>query len=85
MTRTPLPSECRRRSWISCSCCCEEPWTGGQLSFRTLQRIAGKCMSMTVAIRPASLLTHGMFAVIAYIEKSGRCTVELTQDSRAYL
>ena len=31
---------------------------GGQLSFRTIQRIAGKCMSMTVAIRPAWLWTH---------------------------
>ena len=28
---------------------------GGQLSFRTLQRIAGKYVSTTVAIRPASL------------------------------
>ena len=58
---------------------------GGQLSFRTLQRIAGKCMSMTVAIRPASLWTHAMFAVIADLEKSGLCTVDLTQDSRADL
>ena len=28
VTRTPLSSECRKRSWTSCSCCCEQPWTG---------------------------------------------------------
>ena len=41
------------------------------LSFRTLQRITGKCMSMTVAVRPASLWTHAMFAVAAELDKSG--------------
>ena len=55
------------------------------LSFRTLQRIAGKCMSMTVAFRPASLWTHAMFAVVAELDKSGRCSVDLTQSSRADL
>lgn len=34
----------------------------GWVSLRTLQRIAGKCMSMTVAIRPASLWTDAMFS-----------------------
>ena len=58
---------------------------GGQLSFRTLQHIASKFMSTTVAVRPTSLRTHAMFVVIAELEKSGRCTVELTHDSRASL
>ncbi|CAM9718774.1 unnamed protein product [Laminaria digitata] len=57
----------------------------GQVSFLTLQRIAGKCMDMTVAIRPASLWTRAMFSVIIDLEKSGLCTVDLTQDSRADL
>ena len=48
----------------------EEGW----LSFRTLERIAGKCMSLTgmsltVAIRPASLWTHAMFAVLSKLER----------------
>ena len=42
-------------------------------------------MSMPVAIHPASLWTHARFAVVAGLEKSGRCTVDLTQDSRASL
>lgn len=37
----------------------------GELSFRTLERVAGKCMSLTVAIRPAPLSTHAMFAVLS--------------------
>ena len=40
-------------------------------------------MSMTVAIRAASLWTHAKFAVIAELEKSGRCTVDLTHDPRS--
>ena len=48
------------------------------LSSRTHQRLAGKCMSMTVAIRPVSL-----FAVLADLEKAGLCIVDLTRDSRA--
>ena len=42
---------------------------GGQLSPRTLQRIAGVCMNMTVAIRPTS----------------GRCTDDHMPYSRADL
>ena len=57
----------------------------GRLSFRTLQSIAGKCMSMPVAIRPASMWTHAMFAVLAEVEKSALCMGDLTQDSRADL
>ena len=53
------------------------------VSFCTLQRLASKRMSMTVAIRPVSLWTHAMFAVIADVEKSGLCIVDLTRDSRA--
>lgn len=56
-----------------------------RLSFRTLQRIAGKCMSMTVAIRPASLWTHAMCKVVADLETSGGSSVDLTHDSRADL
>ncbi|CAN0440841.1 unnamed protein product, partial [Pylaiella littoralis] len=37
----------------------------GSLSGKTLETIAGKCVSMSVAIRPASLWTHYMFAAIA--------------------
>ena len=50
------------------------------LSFRTLERIAGKCMSMTVAIRPASLWTHAMFTVLSRLEKSGLRHIDLSQD-----
>eukprot|EP00903_Cladosiphon_okamuranus_P006823 g6648.t1 len=46
----------------------------GRMHFRTLQRIAGKCMSMTVTIRPASLWTHAMFAVRAAMDKGGSST-----------
>ena len=42
-------------------------------------------MSMTVAFRPASLWTHVMFAVVEELDKSGRCSVDLTHDSRADL
>ena len=58
----------------------------GQLSFLALWRITGKGMNMTtVATRPASRWKHAMFAVIADLEKSGSCTVDRTQDSRADL
>ena len=62
-----------------------EALAAGHLSFGTFHRIAGKCMSMTVAIRPASLWTHAMFVVVAELEKLGRCSVDLTHDSRADL
>ena len=52
----------------------------GGLSFRTLERIAGKCMSMTVAIRPASLWTHAMFTALSRLEKSGMRHIDLSQD-----
>ena len=57
----------------------------GRLSFRTLERIAGKCMSLTVAIRPASLWTHAMFAVLSKLEKSGASRIDLARDSHADL
>ena len=41
-----------------------EALTTGFLTSRTLERIAGKCVSMSVAIRPASLWTHYMFAAL---------------------
>ena len=63
----------------------QEALDAGRLSFRTRQGIAGKCMSMTVAIRPALLWTHAMFAVVADLETSGVCSVDLMHDSRADL
>ena len=62
-----------------------EALASGRLSFRTLQQIAGKGMSMTVAIRPASLWTHAMVSLFAELDKSGRCSVDPTHDPRAYL
>lgn len=40
------------------------------ITFRTLQRVAGKVMSMTVATRPAFLYTQAMFATLAALEKT---------------
>ena len=58
----------------------------GHPSFGTLQQIArSKRMSMTVAMRPASLWTHAMFAVVAGLDKSGWCAVNLSHDSKADL
>ena len=56
-----------------------------RVSFRTLQRIAGKCMSMTVAIRPASLWTRAMFNTIASFEKGGPRVALLDRDEYADL
>lgn len=42
----------------------------GYVTIQTLERIAGKCTSMAVAIRPASLWTHCMFSQLA--RKSAR-------------
>ena len=58
---------------------------GEGTSFRTLQRTAGKCMSMTVAIRPASLWTHAMFSTLAALEKSGLSRIDLTSEARGDL
>ena len=57
----------------------------GRLSFLTLERIAVKCMSLTVAIRSASLWTHAMFAVLSKLEKSGARRIDLARDSHADL
>ena len=40
-------------------------------------------MSMAVAIRPASLCTRAMFAVLADLEKPYLRIVDPTEDSRA--
>ena len=58
---------------------------GEGTSFRTLQRIAGKFMSMTVAIRPASLWTRAMFSTLAALEKSGLSRIDLTSEARGDL
>ena len=55
------------------------------IAFRTLQRIAGKVTSMTVAIRPASLYTQAMFAALAMLEKTTQRAVDLSLDSSADL
>lgn len=55
----------------------------GELSFRTLQRVAGKCMSMTVAIHPASPWTQAMFAALVALETSGMPVIDLFKQSYA--
>ena len=42
-----------------------------EISSRALDRIAGKCMSMTVVVRPASLWTHTMFTALSKLENRG--------------
>ena len=44
--------------------------------------IAGKCMSMTVTIRPASLWTHAKFAMPADLRKTGLCAVDVTKKTQ---
>lgn len=39
--------------------------------FSRVERVTGRCASMSVAIRPASLSAHSMFATIAQIAHSG--------------
>lgn len=56
----------------------------GGWAYRTLQRIAGECMSMTEAIRPASLWTHVMFAVFSAMEKTNTRRVDLACNANAY-
>ncbi|CAB1111875.1 unnamed protein product [Ectocarpus sp. CCAP 1310/34] len=48
----------------------------GCVSYRTLQRVAGKYMNMTVAIRPASVWTHAMFAVLPAMDKTNQRQVD---------
>lgn len=52
----------------------------GALSFRKLEHIAGKCLSMAVAIRPASPSTHTMFSVLTKLETSGLPQMDLSKD-----
>lgn len=63
----------------------EQALASRAISFRTLQRVAGKVMSMTVAIRPASLYTQAMFATLAALEKTTLRTVDLSLDASADL
>ena len=49
------------------------------LSFRTLEHIARKSISKTVAIRPASLWTHAMFPLLSKLENSGVCHIDLSR------
>ena len=57
----------------------------GELSFRTPERVAGICMSLTAAIRPAALWTHAMFVVLSKLGKAGVSRIDLTHDSHADL
>ena len=41
------------------------------ISFSQLEKLAGKCTSMSVAIPPASLDTHHMYRHIASFKRSG--------------
>ena len=41
------------------------------ISFRQLEKLAGKCTSMSVAVPPASLYTHHMYRKIAAFKRSG--------------
>lgn len=55
------------------------------VSFETLRSVTGQAMSMSVAIRPASLYTQAMFAAVAVLEKSGRHHVDLADHASADL
>ena len=60
----------------------------GTIPVRVMEKIAGKCASMSVPIRPASARTHFMFAAIAKAE--GRAiqrdsTPDLRAELRAWL
>lgn len=59
-------------------------FTAKGLPVRALQRIAGKCMSMSV-IWPASLWTRAMFATVAALDKSGRSQLDISRDASANL
>ena len=41
------------------------------ISFNQLEKLAGKCTSMFVAVPPASLYTHYIYNQIAVIKRSG--------------
>lgn len=43
---------------------------GGWLSVGTLERVTGKCTSLIMAARPASLWTYALFFVPSKLEKS---------------
>lgn len=55
----------------------QDALASNSVSFETLRSVAGQAMSMSVAIRPASLYTQAMFAAVAALEKSGRHCIDL--------
>ena len=83
MRDSDTASKCRKKSRISCSSWCEQPLTGNSYISVSFSGSRVKCLIMTMAIRPASPWTRAVLAVIVDLEKSRRCTVDLTQDSRA--
>ena len=60
--RIPSVKLCRLRDLI------RQVLAEGVVPLSTLEKIAGKCMSMKVDIRPASLWTHYMFEVICNVQ-----------------
>ena len=56
-----------------------------EISSRALDRIAGKCMSMTVAIRPASRWTHVMFTTLSKLAESGLRRIDLWKAEIGHL
>ena len=58
MFRVPSDKLCRLRELIL------KVLSEGEVPLSTLEKIAGKCTSMKVAIRPASLWTHYMFETL---------------------
>ena len=58
------------------------------ISFSMLEKLAGKCTSMSVAVPAAALYTHFMYKVIAHFRKTGgkkhNTDIEVPQNSGLY-
>eukprot|EP00904_Undaria_pinnatifida_P011838 jgi/Undpi1/7785/HiC_scaffold_23.g10258.m1 len=48
-----------------------ETVTSGAITFRTLEKLAGKCTSLSVAVPVAALYTHHMYRQIAKFQRTG--------------
>lgn len=57
----------------------------GVISFQTLEKMAGKCTSMSVACPAAALYTHHMYQAVAKFQRGGgrkkNTDIEITQNS----
>ena len=49
-----------------------EAVTSGAITFRMLEKLAGKCTSLSVAVPVAALYTHHMYRQIAIFQRTGR-------------